>query len=289
MVCKKCGYEIQKGWKYCPNCRLKIKAIGIIPAVAIIIIILIIVFGGSIIYELIRPVDKNYVKKQLENKYNEEFETVEFVEKIENEDRTIGCDGSTAILSGRGETEYYKFYSDENQLEFFAVYDNSNGFRIIEDTYGQTLRRKETLEYIYNNLDANFQKNITEISIRNSLNDELVKISSFRDLEKQFEKYDIKDAKKMVSVFFDFEDDMYVYIENNNINVIDFYNQNEESLRDLKNTVRRGNAKASYNINLEIILNDNYKINFRDDTINVKTGLSDYMPIDEYIKENKNI
>ena len=45
MICKKCGYEIEKEWKYCPNCRLKLKVIGILPAISIITIILIIIFG----------------------------------------------------------------------------------------------------------------------------------------------------------------------------------------------------------------------------------------------------
>ncbi len=62
MVCKNCGFEIEKDWKYCPNCSKRI-----FKKQRIIIISTIILFTITYISMLIlksnAPVDANYIEK----------------------------------------------------------------------------------------------------------------------------------------------------------------------------------------------------------------------------------
>ncbi len=65
MKCKKCGFNIKKGWKYCPNCSKNIHKERNIIITGLLVIILFILSVMAIAKNNTLT-DSKYIKQQLE-------------------------------------------------------------------------------------------------------------------------------------------------------------------------------------------------------------------------------
>ena len=194
MVCKNCGAEVKKNWKFCPYCSKKIFKIHKVIIISEILIILAIP-----IIKYCMPINENYIEKYLKRTYKEDFSNVTLIKSVENPDSDLSCDGTSfGTYKGEGSTVYYKVYSDKNDIEFMVYYDTSDKFKNIIDTYQGTLNRRNTLLEAYktiykyfNNKDYTIKlssyNNKIKINSEDQLNDILSiydeSYSSFQDIE----------------------------------------------------------------------------------------------------------
>ena len=74
MLCKKYGFNLEKDFKYCPNCSTNVNRRNITIISSIIIVIVLSVGIAYIKSNL--PINDKYLKKSLEKKYNEKFENI---------------------------------------------------------------------------------------------------------------------------------------------------------------------------------------------------------------------
>jgi len=250
MKCKKCGYEIEKGWKYCPNCShsvyLEIKIIIILS------ILLVGVIGiGISIFVASRPVDEKYVKKELESKYHESFD-VNYVESVANPDVELGCDGSTfGTINGKGETEYYLVYSKKEKLEFLAYYDNSKDGKIIHDNYEIYLNRRDNTLKTYELIYRYFNINIDRVSYKGNLND-IQDIESYDEFNELLSKFNLNYSKYL---------DYYIFLGvHMNGNTKDFVNSYYSNILKLSEEYNNMDFDREFGLGIILYFGDGYDI-----------------------------
>lgn len=248
MKCDICGYDIEKNWKYCPNCRNKISQKK---SIKFIIIILLIIFI-CLLSRNNNQIDDNYIKIHLENKYNEQFDKVWFIRSDENPDVNLNCDGSSfGTIKKDGSTEYYKIYSKENNLEFFAYYDTSDKGQVINDTYDSLLNRRETAKETYEILYNYLNENISKISVLYNSNDYPIEIYSKDELNDILSEFDDED------IIYNFESDFYVYI---NDNIYEFSKNNFNTLKNLNSKIISLKENKQHYFSVELIFNNSAKL-----------------------------
>lgn len=214
MVCKKCGFNIENDWKYCPNCSKKIYKKQNIIFISTVILIVIIFIIMPII-ENNRPVDAKYIEKQLEKKYKENFNNVSLIESVENPDTNLNCDGSSfGTIKGEGSTEYYKVYSKKNDIEFIATYDTSNKSKKINDSYDDSLKRRSTLIAAYKIINNRLNSKINKISLSSSSSDTEIDISTESQLEDILSKYE-ENNKDLENFEIYISEDLYNFSKSN--------------------------------------------------------------------------
>lgn len=250
MKCNMCSMPVEKKWKYCPNCSNKLnnKKIIIIP----IILILIVSFCIFEIIETQTPVNESYIKEKLYSKYKEVFTDVYYIQSIENPDIDLNCDGSSfGTIKGKGFKEYYKVYSEKNNINFFVYYDTSDKNKTIYDTYETYLTRRDTILEIYD-----FTEKI--------LNDSNIKFSILCGNEQPIEIISKSHLKRILSIFNDeyitsgsqsLLDNIYVKI---NANIFEFSKSNYSIIKNINNEVIK--LKYKHYFTMIMIFNNNAKI-----------------------------
>lgn len=240
MKCKKCGHDINKDWKYCPNCSKRIykkRNIIIISTIALIIIIFIVIFT----IKSNMPINEKYIEKKLEKKYSEDFDNVSFLKSVENADTDLSCDGSSfGTIKGEGSTEYYKVYSPKNNMEFIASYDTSDETKKIKDSYEKNLKKRSALIQTYETI-SNYMHNIDHITLSGSDNN--INIDSKNQLESILSKYEEKNVNL---------DDIEIYI---NENLYDFCKTNYENITKLNDEIVKLQKNNDYYFSTIIVLN----------------------------------
>ncbi len=262
MKCKSCGMDIEKNWNYCPNCSQKInknKKLFII--LSIIIFLAVKIYNTGIdIHETIEenaPIDESYgthIKKNLSNKYNENFAEIQYVKEIKNPDTDLNCDGSSfGTIKGKGSKIYYKVYSQKNNLEFYAYYDTTDEEKNIYDTYTTNFNRRNVILKVYDFTEENFNN----ISFLTSYND-----------EQQYEITSKKQLKKYLSYLNDnilnenndnilyknsndFEDNIYIKI---NEDIFEFAKENYNIIKKLNDEVEE--LRREYPFSMFLLFND---------------------------------
>lgn len=246
MICKKCGLDIEKDWKYCPNCSNKIykkQNIIIVSAIMLIAIIYIII---PIIKNNI-PVDAKYIEKQLEKKYSEDFSNILLIKSVENPDTSLSCDGSSfGTIKGEGSTEYYKVYSKKNNIEFIVTYDTSDNSKKINDSYENNLKRRSTLVDTYKTIYKYLNSKIYKITLSGPYNE--ININSETQLEDILSKYEEKNI--------DLED-IEIYISED---LYDFCKSNYETITKLNDEIITLQRNNDYYFSTIIVLNANATI-----------------------------
>ncbi len=254
MICKKCGFNIEKNWKYCPNCSKKIynkQKIIIVSTIMSIVIISIII---SIINNNM-PVDDKYIEKQLEKKYREDFSNISLIKSVENPDTDLSCDGSYfGTIKGEGSTEYYKVYSKKNNIEFIVTYDTTDETKTIKDSYKDNLKRRKTLVNTYKTIYKYLNSKNYKVVLSGGNN--LININSENQLEGVLSKYeeeniDLKDFK--------------IYI---NEDLHDFCKSNYETITKLNDEIVALQKNNDYYFLTSIVLNGNatielYRLNYK--------------------------
>lgn len=94
MKCKKCNCELEKGCKACPVCFEPVKNSNYLSLVIVGIIVLLIIVLVSNSGDIGLSAEER-TTKYLEEKYNEKFEKITFVESVKNPDTKLSLDGST--------------------------------------------------------------------------------------------------------------------------------------------------------------------------------------------------
>ena len=246
MVCKKCGFDIEKNWKYCPNCSKKIfKKHHIIMLGALTLF-----FTIYIIISIIKnsmPVDAKYIERELENKYNEKFNNILLIKTIENPDTNLSCDGTSfGTIKGEGSTEYYKVHSQKNDIDFIVTYDTSDKSKKINDAYEKNLKRRNTLMEAYEIVYKYLNNNIVRITLSDYRNN--IKITSKNQLKEILSIYEEKNMNLK---------DIEIYIEEN---LFEFSKTNYEDITRLNDELVELQRKKDYYFSTIIVLNKNAKI-----------------------------
>lgn len=252
MICKKCGYNIEEGWKYCPNCSSRINK-----KTNIIILIIILIVISCFLFFIIRnnlTLNVNSIEKKLEEKYNENFTNVSLIKSIKNKDVDINCDGSSfGTIKGRGTIEYYKLYSPKNDIEFFAFYDTSNKLKGVNDTYENYLSARKAISDAYNITYKYFSNYIDKIVLTDSFDTIQLNINSSKQL------YDIlshvDNIEKNLSSYNNPIYYIRIYI---NQDLFNFCKENYENLTILNNEIVK--LTEEYNFELSIYLNNDTSI-----------------------------
>ncbi len=273
MVCKKCGCNIEKGWKYCPNCSndiYKNQKIIIISIVALAVVICAVLF----VIKNNMPVNEKYIKNYLKKKYDEKFESVSFVKSVKNEDVVISCDGSSFTpIKGKGETDYYKVYSNKNDIEFIASYDNSSKSKKINDSYEESLKKRTTLVEAYN-IISKYLRNLTyEVKLLGNSNK--VNISSESQLKNLLSKYEEKNEDlKEFEIYIN--ENLYYFCKVNYVNI----NKINDEIVALQKT-------NDYEFSTTIMLNSSSRIGLHNGEVYIyeKSG-TPTGTLDEYLANN---
>ena len=157
MQCRKCGYNLKKGWLACPVCSDPINKKPLFPFVMIGIVILsFIVIPNIFNYFAINNItEERRTKRYLESKYNEKFNEITLVHSTKNPDTDLSCDGaSCGTIKGKGETEYYLVYSKKDDIEFIANYNTHT--KEYNDTYELSLNLREYIGLLYDKVKDTF-------------------------------------------------------------------------------------------------------------------------------------
>lgn len=228
MICSKCGYSIEKGWKYCPNCSRNInkkRNIIIFSTITVLLILCIIIpFVKNNM-----PMNDKYLEKELEKKYNENFENVTLIKSVKNPDTDLNCDGSSfGTIKGKGTKEYYKLYSKKNNLEFWAYYDTSDKSKKIVDNYNMLLNRRSTIKNVYDYIISNFSNSISKITISYNLEDIETDILSINQLNTFLNN--VEKENTTPNYFDTMYDKVNIYI---NENIFDYSKSNYKIIDEL--------------------------------------------------------
>lgn len=251
MKCKSCGMFVEQKWKYCPNCSKKIKENKKI--FILLLVVFIVIFGFSIyaIIEKNAPINESYIKKSLSNKYNEKFNNIYYIKSIENSDTDLNCDGSSfGTIKGEGTKEYYKVYSEKNNLEFYVYYDTSDKNKIIYDTYDIYLNRRNNMLEIYDFTKLNFNNIEFLISYNNEQPIEIISKSHLENILSHYNDNDISDNSS--DTFFE---KIYVRI---NEDIFEFSKNNYSIIKKLNNKVI--NLTTEYYFSMFLLFNNDAKI-----------------------------
>ena len=179
MKCNSCGMIVDEKWKYCPNCSKKIKNNKKILIILSVVFVAISCFIAFTIIKNNAPINEPYIKKSLSNKYNEKFSDIYLVKSVNNPDTDLNCDGSSfGTIKGEGTTEFYKVYSEKNNIEFFVYYDTSDKSKTIKDTYENYLTRRDSIIKVYDITKEYLNKDVEKFSISYEHDDKLVEITS---------------------------------------------------------------------------------------------------------------
>ena len=216
MKCRKCEYELEKDWKYCPKCKAKRTSYALI----ILSIVVSVLVAYSLVAEIIFPFafHEQYAKKYLENKYNKAFEKVEFVKKIPYPDSVDGCDGTMITTSkGIGSYYFYLVYSKEDDLEFEAYYYPHE--KEHKDNYEERSAFRERILKTYSDLEEMFSDYTKKINF--TFGGKTFEITSLEEMGKVVSKIycSSKEIGNYVQIDMEFEMDALdlYYKEYNNI------------------------------------------------------------------------
>ncbi len=238
MLCKSCGNKIDKGWKYCPNCSKKINN----NFKFIIILLLVLFISIFVILTIDSPkesnnIDEKYIQNYLKTKYNEKFKNIYLFDSIDNEDVDITCDGSHfGTIKGKGTKIYYKVYSENNDIEFFAFYDTSDKNKEINDNYNRNLLRREIIEEIYDSIYKYLKSDISKIYLYSNVNDKSTQITNKQQLHQELSIFD---------TFDDTFDDMIVYISSD---IYNYSKNNYSNITKLNDEITKLNNKYYVNV-----------------------------------------
>ena len=218
MQCKRCGYNIEKGWKYCPNCSKKIHKIQNVILVGALIGLVIYCVGPTIksYIEYKKPVDEKYIEKVLEKKYNEDFNDVTLIKSVENQDEDLSCDGSNfGTIKGEGNTNYFKIYSKKNDIEFIAKYNEANILKEVNDTYQKNLNRRKSISEAYKIIDKYLQNINYKITLtEDDDEDKEMSFDSEEQLWKVLSKCD-SEHERFDSISIYIEEDLFTFCKSN--------------------------------------------------------------------------
>lgn len=287
MVCKSCGYNIENDWEYCPNCATKInkekkvKTWQILVFILAIYLLLTFAFCSFISFcfkdendskkEIYNNkfYDMESIKQTLENKYNESF-TISFVSSIENPNihhEGSGCPGY--IEESEGTTEYYKLYSQKNDIEFFAYYSTIDETKKIKDNYKENLKRREQLEKTYTKVEQVLSDYTTKISVINNVSfgslmydvnkDDIIveDIQSVTDLKNRegISKFNNQYVIQYIHIGSDM---LYVYTNLSSLDMKNFIKKNHTKLQNLSEEIYKMHDEDNSNfIDVHVISNDN--------------------------------
>ena len=258
MKCNSCGMIVNENWKYCPNCSKKIKDNKKIFIILSIVFILIICFVIFIIIKKNTPINESYIKKSLSNKYDEKFSDLYFIKSIGNPDVDLNCDGSSfGTIKGEGTKEYYKVYSESNDIEFFVYYDTSDKRKNIYDTYEIYLNRREILLEIYDITNKYLSEDIIKFSISYGINDKLVEITSKSQLRNVLSDFSDEDIFNYGVFSETFSENIYINI---NEDIFEFSKNNYSTIKKINSEIVK--LKDKYYFSMAILFNNNAKIEF---------------------------
>ena len=257
MKCNSCGMIVDGNWKYCPNCSKKIKDNKKVFIILSIVLILVICFGVFAISKKNAPIDDNYLMKSLSKKYDEKFSEISYVKSMDIPDRNLDCDGSSfGTIKTEGTKEYYKVYSESNDIEFFVYYYTAFKNKEVYDTYENYLNRRESLLKIYDITKEYLGENIIKFSISYDSYDESIEISSKSQLNNILSNFKDEDISNYTSSG-SFGEKIYITI---NEDIYEFSKNNYSTIKEINNEIVK--LKNEYDFSMEILLNDNAEIVF---------------------------
>ena len=258
MKCNSCGMIVNENWKYCPNCSKKIKDNKKIFIILSVVFILIICF---VVFQIIKknvPINESYLKKSLSNKYDEKFSELYYVKSIDNPDTDLDCDGSSfGTIKGEGTKEYYKVYSESNDIEFFVYYDTSDKDKNVYDTYENYLNRRESLLEIYDITKKYLRENIIKFSISYDSDDKLIEITSRSQLNNILSNFSDEDISNFSNSSGTFYENIYINV---NEDIFDFSKNNYYTIKKINSEIVK--LKNKYYFSMAILFNNNAKIEF---------------------------
>lgn len=253
MKCKSCGMLIEKEWKYCPNCSKRTNKNKKIFIILSIVFIIILGFSVYTIVEKNAPVNETYIKKSLSKKYNENFKNIYHVESIDNPDMNLNCDGSSfGTIKGKGTKEYYKVYSEKNNIEFFAYYNTSSENKKIYDTYETYLNRRDNILEIYDFTKRNFSGMKFSISYNNQEPVEITTESNLKNILSNFDNKDISNFNSSSATFFE---KIYIKLDED---VFNFSKDNYIIIKRLNDKVT--SLRNKYYFSMTLLFNNDAKI-----------------------------
>lgn len=257
MKCNSCGMIVNKKWKYCPNCSKKIKSNKKTFIIISIVFFLIICFIAFKIIKKNLPINESYLKKSLSNKYNEKFSELYYIKSIDNPDTDLDCDGSSfGTIKGEGTKEYYKVYSENNDIEFFVYYDTSDKDKNVYDTYESYLNRRESILKIYDITKKYLSEDIVKFSISYDSDDKLVEITSKSQLNNILSNFSEKDISNFDSSGTFFEK-IYITI---NEDIFEYSKNNYSTIKKINSEIVE--LKRKYYFSMIILFNNNATIEF---------------------------
>ena len=254
MVCKKCRFNIEKSWKYCPNCSRNIKKernIIVFSLITFVIIILIII---SIIQNNL-PMDTKYLEKSLEKKYNEKFDNIVLISTQKNSDANSGCDRSFfEIIKGKRKKVYYKVHSDKNNLDYIAYYDTFNKSKKIVDNYNVIINRKKTINELYECIIFNFGDSLSKITLSSNFKEDETSITSSKQLNSILNN-SFNDETSIPIYFDSMFDDLNIYI---NQNILEYSKLNYNKINEINDKLI--SEKNTYSLSITLIFNNKSSI-----------------------------
>lgn len=191
--------------------------------------------------------DSKYIKQQLEKKYNEKFNDIDLIKSIKNPDKNLSCDGSSfGTIKGKGTTNYYKIYSERNDIEFLVTYNTADESKIIHDTYQDNLNRRNVLLNAHKVIYKHLNNSINQITL---VNDNIkINITYEQQLKDSLTTCDEKDIEREIY------DSIYINIKDN---VYDFSKQNYEKITNLNNEIVILLKNNDYYFNIMLAFNNN--------------------------------
>lgn len=159
----------------------------------LLIIICFVIFAFLTIKPNTEKNDIEKISEYLQNKYSEQFNNIEFLSTIQNEE-ILSCDGSVFSRNKVKDSYkyYYKAYSKLNDIEFYVYIDktkkNNKYTETIEDTYFGYLTRRNAADKILTEVNKIFD-NLVEYSyaiknVSKKSNDETKSINIKEELSK---------------------------------------------------------------------------------------------------------
>lgn len=173
MKCIKCGYDLEIGWRVCPTCANPIKNKNKLFLILGIILSIIIIPILTIYINNYNSTGERGIKRHLEKKYNEKFDEIILVKTAKNPDTTLSCDGANfGTIKGKGDTQYYKVYSKQNDIEFTAHYDTHT--KDYQDTYSYKLNVIHSTQKLYTKTKKTLNTYVDKITFSPDIHDETV-------------------------------------------------------------------------------------------------------------------
>lgn len=157
MKCKNCNCDLEEDWKVCPICSKPIKRESKKPLVASIAVVLLIMILLIFSFGINNITGEQHIQKYLEEKYDEKFDNITFIESVKNPDTNLSCDGSSfGTIKGKGETEFYLVNSDKENMDFKVSYNTYKDEYY--DNYKFSLNLRESVGKLYEKSKSAFDK-----------------------------------------------------------------------------------------------------------------------------------